>query len=724
MQVIFYQILVLGLLSQTVLAQQFVTVLDNQSSTPIVNVMIQSLNSEKTAVTDSSGRFDALIFIAEDSVRVSHLAYETVIISVNELKSKKVIRLENKTIMQETVNVTDAGYHNTTTFKESIILTTEDKSKFVTVGDLLKTKTSLYIKDYGGFAGVKTISSRGMGSENTIVLFNEARVNDLRTGIFDLSSMSPGSLTKIDFDKISKGESGYISPGGILSLSTEKEFIKRTLSFTLKHNSDLYNSGFFSFSDGSKNLNFTVNFERAYSTNRFSYEFENADRKRINSHFNKTFVDGNIFANSGWLKINAYGMYSYFNSGIPGFVVTNNYSSSRASNLSRSYLGVLKADFILSDEFTFITVNNYNKQDLKISDPDGIVIYNSESKKSNLYDFTTLNRLLYSLSPFDLIFGYEYNYSKLNDITAFISANDVPDEILRNSNKLFINADYKFLGMGSVIQSLMVSGFTAYQHIEEQLGEDVNSDEFAYSFGLKILPATKHYLALKFNYADNFRYPTFNERFYSSLFNHNQLRPEKYKSFDAGFESAFNFLDELIISAAYFYINAKDKIIWVPTRLALQTPRNFAKVVSQGFELSLKQKAFDDLFHIDVFYTFTDARNKNQTSAQDLSYNKLLIYSPQHQFNFNITFNLSEFTLSTYTTYVSERFYTSDNDKNSVLPQYVVFDASVSYKFEILNFKQLLVLTAFNLFNESYFIIQSYPMPLRTFLLTYNMEIL
>ncbi|MBE9490879.1 MAG: TonB-dependent receptor, partial [Bacteroidetes bacterium] len=69
-------------------------------------------------------------------------------------------------------------------------------------------------------------------------------------------------------------------------------------------------------------------------------------------------------------------------------------------------------------------------------------------------------------------------------------------------------------------------------------------------------------------------------------------------------------------------------------------------------------------------------------------------------------------------------FYTSDNDANSVLPQYVVFDASVSYRCEILNFKQLLALTAYNLFNESYFIIQSYPMPLRTFLLTYNMEIL
>ena len=724
MQVIFYQILVLVLLSQTVFAQQFVTVLDSQSSTPIVDVIMQSLNSEKTAVTDSSGRFDALIFIAEDSILVSHLAYETVIISVSEIKNKKVIRLKIKTLLQKTVNVTDAGYKNTTSFKESINLTSEDKSKYVTVGDMLKTETSLYIKDYGGIAGVKTVSSRGMGSENTIVLFNEARVNDLRTGIFDLSSMSPNSIAQIDFNKISKGESGYISSGGILSFYTEKEFIKRTLLFTLKHNSDLYNSGFFSFTDGNKNLNFSVNFERAYSPNEFSYEFENVKRKRTNAHFNKTFIDGNIFANSNWLKINAYGMYSYFNSGIPGFVVTNNYSSSRASNLSRSYLGVLKAEFILSDDFSFITVNNYNKQDLIISDPDGIVIFDSESKESNLYDFTTLNRLRYSSTPFDLIFGYEYNYSKLNDITTFISANEVPDEILRNSNKVFINADYKLLGMGSVIQSLVVSGFSAYQHIEEQLGEEINSDEFAYSFGLKILPATKNYFAIKFNYADNFRYPTFNERYYSSLFNHNQLKPEKYKSFDAGFESAFNLLDELLISAAYFYINAKDKIIWVPTRLALQTPRNIAKVISQGFELSLKQKAFDNLLHIDVFYTFTDARNKNQTSAQDLSYDKLLIYSPQHQFNFNITFNLYDFTLSNYTSYVSERFYTSDNDVNSVLPQYVVFDASVSYRFEILNFKQSLVLTAYNLINESYFIIQSYPMPLRTFLITYNLEIL
>ena len=308
MQVIFYQILVLVLLSQTVFAQQFVTVLDSQSSTPIVDVIMQSLNSEKTDVTDSSGRFDVLIFISDDSIRVSHLAYETVIISVNEIISKKVLRLKNKTIQQETVNVTDAGYYNTNNFKESIILTTEDKSKFVTIGDLLNNKTSLYIKDFGGFAGVKTISSRGMGSENTIVLFNEARVNDLRTGIFDLSSMSPGSIAQIDFNKISKGESGYISSGGVLSLYTEREFIKRTLSFTLKHNSDLYNSGFFSFSDGNSNLNFSLNFERAYSPNEFSYEFESAKRKRTNAHFNKTFVDGTIFANSDWLKINAYGM--------------------------------------------------------------------------------------------------------------------------------------------------------------------------------------------------------------------------------------------------------------------------------------------------------------------------------------------------------------------------------------------------------------------------------
>ena len=47
MQVIIYQILVLGLLSQTVFAQQFITVLDSQGSTPIADVMIQSLNLEK-----------------------------------------------------------------------------------------------------------------------------------------------------------------------------------------------------------------------------------------------------------------------------------------------------------------------------------------------------------------------------------------------------------------------------------------------------------------------------------------------------------------------------------------------------------------------------------------------------------------------------------------------------------------------------------------------------
>ncbi|RPI71463.1 MAG: TonB-dependent receptor [Ignavibacteriales bacterium] len=171
-------------------------------------------------------------------------------------------------------------------------------------------------------------------------------------------------------------------------------------------------------------------------------------------------------------------------------------------------------------------------------------------------------------------------------------------------------------------------------------------------------------------------------------------------------------------------MDGKDKIIWIPTRLALQTPRNISKINTQGVELSIEKKLFGDILDISFFYIYTDARNKSKVSENDLSYNKQIIYTPAHRFNFNFTARLNPFSFSLYSSFVDKRFYTTDNNNNYLLPEYFITDISASYNFKIFNHNQSLTLTVYNLLNEDYFVIQSYPMPLRTFLITLNMEIL
>ena len=53
---------------------------------------------------------------------------------------------------------------------------------------------SVFVKDYGGAASAKLLSYRGLSSENSLVLFNGARMNDLRYGGFDLSAFSMSDI--------------------------------------------------------------------------------------------------------------------------------------------------------------------------------------------------------------------------------------------------------------------------------------------------------------------------------------------------------------------------------------------------------------------------------------------------------------------------------------------------------------------------------------------------
>jgi outer membrane cobalamin receptor len=242
--------------------------------------------------------------------------------------------------------------------------------------------------------------------------------------------------------------------------------------------------------------------------------------------------------------------------------------------------------------------------------------------------------------------------------------------------------------------------------------------------GLSIVPALEIFFKFNAHYGNNTRFPTFNERYYSSLYSHYELNPESYETFDAGLDIFFNLFGGTSLSAAYFFIDGNDKIIWIPTRLALQTPRNISRVNTSGIELSVNKKIIEDKLDLTFFYNYTDARNKTQISANDLSYNKQLIYSPAHRFNFNISATLSSFQLSLFSSFISERFYTTDNNRNYLLPEYYVIDFSSSYKFNLFDRSHSFSFTIYNLLDEEYLIIQSYPMPLRTYLITLNMELL
>ena len=89
------------------------------------------------------------------------------------------------------------------------------------VSQVLENQPGLFIKDYGGLGGLKTISTRGTNSSQTLILLDGMRINSNQNGSLDLSVIPAGLLNRIEI--IRSGSSGLFGGnaiGGIISLNT------------------------------------------------------------------------------------------------------------------------------------------------------------------------------------------------------------------------------------------------------------------------------------------------------------------------------------------------------------------------------------------------------------------------------------------------------------------------------------------------------------------------
>jgi len=701
---------------------QVIVVKDSVSGNPVQQVVITAGKSNGIT-TDEDGKFNLRIFKQDDTLLFSHLAYRSRTIALKQLYGQKVVLLVPAVLRNKEVTVTSVKPNkNTSSFKEELTVTKSEKLQYISVGDYLKNQTSLYIKDYGGAGSQKSVSSRGMSSENTMVLFNEARVNDLRTGIFDFNSLDINAVDKIIYLKSFDYDTPFTTPGGVIKLSTESFNDSTSVALHAKINSDNLKSFGITASTSFTGLVFRLNAERGWSSNDYRYSFENKEHKRENAWLSKTFISGDVLKAGYNYTIKLYSNYAFFNSGIPGFVATNNLASSRAANKTISNLNVLNGEYFFNENFSLNGNINYNYQSLVIDDPDGVIFYSNTKKESRLNDLSASVRLKYYNSGWNINLGYEYITASLDNISAFVSSSGIVNDISRKAHRSFIGFKKTFNRPVGFLSSINLTALAAYEDLSEKLPDDVKSASSSYKGGAAFIPAFDEAMIVRINYGNDYRPPTFNERYYSLLYSHYDLKSEKYQWYDCGLDYSFDFLGDAQLSVSYFDIKGNNKIIWIPTRMAMQIPRNVGCFQTKGFELSFNKSIISSNYHIQASYNYTDSRNKTKTSEQDLSYDKYILYTPLHRFNLSMDAEISVLRFSVSGSFISERFYSTDNIYK--LPSYFVCDAAVQGSYYIAGRKNTVSLTVYNITDENYFIIQSYPMPLRAFLLTYNLEIL
>jgi outer membrane receptor protein involved in Fe transport len=222
-------------------------------------------------------------------------------------------------------------------------------------------------------------------------------------------------------------------------------------------------------------------------------------------------------------------------------------------------------------------------------------------------------------------------------------------------------------------------------------------------------------LTLRGFYKDVFRYPTFNDLYYTNIGNR-ELNPEKTKQYNAGlvygkFTNAK--LNWFSISTDFYFNQINDKIIALPNKdLFIWTMYNIGKVNIYGadftskFNYQINQKSE---IQININYTYQLALDKTDPTSS--VYNNQIPYTPQHIIAFNAGYQLKNWGFYYNNIFSSGRYYWGDNKPAYFVKGFFVSDISTNYQTKISAKPVSFSAEVNNVFNQNYSIIRSFPMP-------------
>jgi outer membrane cobalamin receptor len=610
-----------------------------------------------------------------------------------EVQTKEV-KVEGEKILSSTL---------TKFFPSSTAILTEPlQFGFNRVTSSLSTMPGVYIRDYGGLGGVKTISVRGLAASNTTILFDGIKINSTQNGLFDLSLIPPNFINKIEL--LRGGFASFYgnnSAAGVvnLALAGEKENGKIQSSLS---------SGSFNSYSGGISCNFSV-FDKvthslgiSYLSSSGNYQFttyqfgEKKDYKRENGGFSNfsTFLSNKIEFDNSLLKANFF--FSSARRGVPGAVLQNQIESKRAKLDDRFYFGSLNYLGQIFDS-SFISVSI----DAKVLsnwffDPDGIgiitkkeTVHFSNNELHSSFNFSHTNKWFKS----DIL--AEWTFSSL---TGDMLQPEVGNYVQRFSQAIGLALTKDLLVQQMPIELLASYRFDSYSDF---------SPYHSFSVGIRadLLPKL---LGMRTTFANNFRAPSFNEMYYLN-YGTTDLKPERSTAFNVEIYSTY--FDYFQPTLNLFYVNTFDKIISIPKSPLQWSARNLGQSISKGFEASVSGKiSFVTYNFAYTFQQVLDAQNNSLTKSKQIP------YTPRNLLSFNTKLNILKYTyLGVQLFYSGERFALPDNSTNSRLKPYILSDIMISQVLELKSLKFFISFEISNALNTAYEIYKNYPMPGRSF---------
>ena len=593
------------------------------------------------------------------------------------------------------------------------------------VADALRYFSGVQLKDYGGVGGIKTINVRSMGSQHTAVYYNGVQLGNAQNGQVDLGRFSLDNMEQIQLYKGQKSDifqsAREFGSAGNVYLTTRRPYFKdkervhvraqmRCGSFALANP----NIGFDLKLTETLSLNFDA--EYVYSDGKYPFRYRrvlptgevayDTTAIRQNGDINAVRVEGGLYdyySTTGFFRVHAYNYWS--ERGIPGAIVNNVWRNGERLWDRNNFIQAEWQDEWFNRWSTRVLAKWANDYTHYKNYDERLLPSDNEYLQQELY-FSFANKVQI-FNWWDASLAYDYQYNVLDRSNLLIEAE--PEHFNRHSHWL------------SAATAMNIQEYLRLQASILMTAVDQNAPRVTPGIFFSLRPYPAIDLNINAFYKQSYRYPTFNDLYYTDLGNAD-LRPElaRQHSIEVAYRVSKK-VYQIDASLSYYYNRVTDKIIAYPkgqqfrwTMLNLGTVKINGVDAHADFSFFLPQN-----FTLRARLNYTYQTAIDVTNPEDTYYGHQIPYIPWHSgsvvggldwkskrgdhYGFNYSF-----------IYVGKRYCQQENTVyNEVLPWYT-HDLMVYAEWCIHTnhdywLKANIELN--NMLGQDYEVIRNYPMP-------------
>ena len=612
------------------------------------------------------------------------------------------------------------------------------------MADALHRLPGITLRDYGGAGGMKTVSVRGFGTKHTGVSYDGVMLSECQSGEIDLSRYSLDNVAHLtltigDNDDIFIPARNATTPATI-SISTWQmahdrrqerlrvgEHRSGMLTAQVKTGSFGYVSPYLRYEQRlSDNVVMSAIGEYVYAENDYPYTIKNGietinDRRR-NSRMNSGHAELNFRYKDGL----SGKLYYYDNDRqLPGMVFYYS-NTSRETLRDRNLFGQLAYRTRWTEQLSVRWLGKFNWT-ASLYD-DGMVANWSQDGDYYQREAYTSACLLYTPHS-NWVFDYSADYA-FNNLNSTLPTDTRP---YRNTVLQSATAKYhtgRLTMTGRLLYSL---------YLNDAKDDEGASNMRRLSPSLSLSYSVSPSLRLRASYKDIFRAPTFNENYFFH-YGSKDLKAEDTQQLNVG----ATFLKEergkatgrraelgnerredsfsMTATADFYYNKVKDMIQGVPYNMFVWTCINIGKVEVLGLDATLKAAQHIGCHTLTANANYSLQRARNRTNPESPFYNNQIAYLPLHSGAASLSWENPWVNVVVSGHGVSERWTTDEHIDGTRIAGYSELSATLWRQFHIGKALAEARLDLKNLTDKQYEIVRNYPMPGKSWQLTFNIK--